>query len=564
MTRIDLPQEKKVGHLTLLREPRSITAKEFNALTADERLEIVRRARGGHKYNLLLEARDPEVLVRRLPAQELYLLFKELGPEQVPELLELVNTSQFTSFLDLDCWQQDLLDGPSALYWLQLLLEGDEEKIFTTVRELDFELLVLVMKKFFAVVQGPESSDDQEARAAGGGGYEIEYFDAEGAKIIGALLGLLFKRDEPFAVHLLEAVRWEPEAELEETVYQFRTGRLLDLGFPDSFEALAVYAFLDPATFDAARHHREGIIPGEEGVEAPGFLLASARPRDLLAEILAAGVTSGFCWELTYLLNKTMVADRVDVGDALRVQESTEEVFRYLNLALEHLSGGDLAKANRLVDEVYLEALFRLGFSLTLQLQKRASALRGDAIVPYLDGPFRALIEALGQRKPRFFEGIEYQDRGGERPFATLRDLRLAGQWLDRLEVQQQLFERHFPFSLPRPEDIDLSGCFPEDPEDLALSDFFLTALANRILGREFLPEPVPQDEVPALHAKVSSERRLDETLRRETLVWLDSLVEGAGAFGDYCLELWAEEFCALAPDALDPRYVSGLIVRVA
>jgi hypothetical protein len=32
MARIELPREKKVKHLTLLREPRRLTPREFNAL----------------------------------------------------------------------------------------------------------------------------------------------------------------------------------------------------------------------------------------------------------------------------------------------------------------------------------------------------------------------------------------------------------------------------------------------------------------------------------------------------------------------------------------------------
>ena len=101
MARIELPREKKVKHLTLLREPRRLTPKEFNALAYAERLEMVRLAHGRQKYDLLIEAKDAEELVRRLPAQELFLLFKELGVEDIPELLPLVTCEQFTTFLDL-------------------------------------------------------------------------------------------------------------------------------------------------------------------------------------------------------------------------------------------------------------------------------------------------------------------------------------------------------------------------------------------------------------------------------------------------------------------------------
>lgn len=565
MVRIDLPHEKRVKHLTLLREPRRLTPREFNAIAFAERLEMVRTAQGRHKYDLLIEAQDAEELVRRLPAQELFILFKEMGAEDVPELLPLVTCEQFTTFLDLDCWQGDLLDCDKALYWLTLLVEAGEEAGLRMAVGIDFGLLVLTIKKFVTITAAPGDMLDEDLAAERRleGVYDVDYRDAESAKVVGAFLDLIFRRERDFYLQLMEAVRWEPEVTLEEEVYGARRDRLLDHGFPDPFEALGVYAWLDPDTFDPAQQRKLTLQPGEVGVEAPAFALAAARPKDLLAEILAGGLDHDTCWELTFLINKVMSAERVDVGESSQVREATEEVYRYLNLALEHLSGGDLGTASALFEDCYLEHLFRLGFSLTLQLRRQAKKLAAGRIGPYLDGPLRAFLDALGQRRPRFYEGIEAEERAGERPFANVHDLVLAMAWLDRLAGQRRLFEERFPFDLPTPGELDLAGCAPADPADLTLSDFFLTALANRILGRAFVPRPVPQEELPALHARICREGKLDPELRRETGHWLDSLEPGAAAFGDWCLDLWEQELCAVGAEDLDPRFVSGVIVRL-
>ncbi len=564
MSRIELPAEKRVGHLKLLREPRRITPKEFNALSASERLDIIRRVSGHQKYNLLIEADDAEALVQRMAAQEVYLLIKELGNEDSAELVLMSEAGQFTAFLDLDCWQGDVFDGATALNWLTMLFEGGEEKVVQAFRELDFELLVLLVKKHVNVLAGPEDIADDDVRIEAmrrDGGYAIEYRDGENAKLIGAVLDILLRADHEFYQHLLESVRWEQESLLEEEVYQSRRGRLLDRGFPDPFEALAVYAWLDPAGFVPEQHRKAGILPGES-VEPPGFYLTAARPKDLLAEVLAGGIREEVAWELTYLVNKVVTADRVDVGDVLQMQGATEAVYRYLNLALEHLSGGDLLKASGLLDGVYLESLFRLGFSLTLELKLRAEKVRVSPVGPYLDGPFRAMVDALAGKKPRFFEGIAEENRGGDRPFAGLRDLRLADEWLERLEVQVRLFDGRLGFELPAPQALDLSGCFPDSADDLALSDFFLTALGNRILGREFLPAPIGQTELAELHGRVCRDGKLAADLKWETVQWLETVAPKAGAFGSYCLDLWDAEFCRLAVEDIDPRFGCGLLVR--
>jgi len=94
------------------------------------------------------------------------------------------------------------------------------------------------------------------------------------------------------------------------------------------------------------------------------------------------------------------------------------------------------------------------------------------------------------------------------------------------------------------------------------LSDLFLTALANRLLGNAFAPEPLPATSLSTLHQRITVEGQLDATLRAETIRRFDEEVSGLGSFVNWCPDLWAEGFCAVAVDDLDPRYVEGLIVR--
>ena len=95
MTRIELPSEKKVKHLTLLRQPRPISGKEFNALTTDERMMMIRSADSGQRYRLLLEAVDGPELMARLPEQDLFLMLKEIGDDEVEDLMPMITPDQY-------------------------------------------------------------------------------------------------------------------------------------------------------------------------------------------------------------------------------------------------------------------------------------------------------------------------------------------------------------------------------------------------------------------------------------------------------------------------------------
>lgn len=563
MIDIKLPRRKEFGHLTLIRESRSITTKEFNALTPEERLDIIRQSPGSRKYNLLLEAFDAEALVAEMAAQELFLLIKELGREDVGELVAWSTSEQFTTFLDLDIWQGDQLHLPAILNWLQLLLDAGDEKVLQLAHQIDFDLLVLVVKKFVHISRGPEDASDDDQGGQPASGYEVEYLDVEGGKVVGALLDLLYQHDPQMVHNLLRTVRWEQDSLLEEEVFQGRNRRLEEFGFVDPNEALGIFSWLDPTTFQVD-DYRKGSIPlPSDGSVPPGFLLTAASPRNLLADVLANGLSREAGWELSYLLNAVMSADRVDVGDPLQVQAALDQVYRCLNLALEQLCGNDAEAAIALFDQVYLQPLFRFGFSLTLQLQRQARPLRTSPLAPYYNSADRHLLAALGGSKPQFFTGLSGPDLADIRPFRTLEELQIAATALCRLELQVALLTQDLGFEFEALEALDLTGCIPAQTADLRVSELFLTALANRLLGRAFSPQPVPVGDLFQLHQRACQQGGLRQDLLEETAAWLESLRPGAAVLAHAWLGIWNEEFCALDPNCMDPRFVSGLIVRL-
>lgn len=565
MTRIKLPREKKVGHLTLHRQPRTISSREFNALSRAERLAVLQSVSGRRKYDLLIEAVDAEQLLRRLPPQEVYLLARELGADDIPELVAMASPEQVTALIDLDCWSADQLDRPAGLHWLSLLLEADDEHVHATLKAMDAELLVAILQYWVVVVSGPEDLDNDDARAEANprnGGYSIEFTDSEAAKPIGRLLDILLNLDPELFRRLVEGMRQELPTQLEEELYRWRNGRLQDFGFADPHEAKSIYAWLDPQQFRIENHLRETALLVPRALQPPGYLLTDITPRPLLAEVLSRGLDSERAWELTFLLNKLMAADQVDPGDSAQVSGALDRLYGTLNLALEWLAGQDVEAAAGVFDQVYYEFLFRLGSSLSQQLARRARKIMASAIGPYIDLPLRQAVEALVRKRPEFYRPLGGSNHQTTRHFSSLQDLELVACLLERLEQQERLITRHFPVLLPDPQ-LDLAGCKPDQVADLVLSELFLTALANRLLERDFVPRPLVPAELPRLHRQVSLAGALDPQLRERTCQWLEGLEPGGGSFAEWCLGVWEEEFCPLRPEELNPRFLAGLIIRL-
>jgi hypothetical protein len=567
MTRIELPREKTVQHLTLLRQPRTISGKEFNALSENERLTIICNADNFQRFRLLVEANDGRELIARLPAEEIFFLFKEVGQEAIEELLPMLKPDQFTACIDLDSWKQAQFDGESAILWLEALLEvDDDEAILNTIREMDFEVLVLLIHRHVTILSGPEAYDDDEseleAALSRNGGYNLSWNSERAAKTFGRLINILFNYDAGFYTYLMKAARAETLSMLEESVYTQRGDRLLDMGFPPPDEARTIHTWTDPTSFSVDERKRPMAGTHPE-LAAPTFMLTTSAPVGLLKTVLATGLNEADNWELAYLANKVLIADQVEIGEPKAMTLALTRLYSTLNLGLEYRCDGTDENPRDVFINTYFEHLFRLGYSLTLQLQRQAAKLARSVIGPWFEPADRALLAALQRRPhPLYFSGLENPQTTGERDFSSLADYRRAAARLDELNGLVQLFAKRPPFSLPDTTSPGPTGCVPAKTE-ITLSTLFLTALANRVLGRNFNPEPIPALELAGLHGKISRSGRIDSALRSETVERMEALSSGGGAFASQCLDRLEVEFCSVDPRRLDPRYVGGLIIRL-
>ena len=148
--------------------------------------------------------------------------------------------------------------------------------------------------------------------------------------------------------------------------------------------------------------------------------------------------------------NQVLVARSVDFGDLEAVRVAIEMTHDYMNLALEHLAGGDLNIAIEQLRDTHLQLLFRLGVSLTIDLRTRAETVVArfgfasgrTSEIPYLDTPYREAIAGFMQRQPRFYGGLEREGSIALRDFRSMRDLHLGYAMLDQLDAMPDLFQR--------------------------------------------------------------------------------------------------------------------------
>lgn len=533
MTKITLPAQRRVGHLTLLRHERDISLAEFNALSAAEQLDIIHQFQGKKKTDLIFNSQHAETLVPLLHPQELYLTINDLGSDDAPELLALASPEQISLFLDMDCWDGDRLSPVLSLHWLNHLLLTGEAKLRQLARELEPEVLALFLKKHLTIIRGIEVFDDDDCENAKRleSLYDIEYHSEDAAKVIGALLKIWMEQEQETYLLIMEMIRSEQLSILEEEVFQARNNRLLDLGILSAAEAKTIYAHLDPESFTSGE--KSDFKLESASLQAPNAVLAYAEPCNLLAGILGGGISHELACELLFLVNRKMSADQIDYSDSQVVGNTVQAVYDTLNLALEYLAGRNEARAAEIFTNTYLARLFQLGHNLLEQRLKKAKALSKNPLYAFMDYPELLFIDSLLDSPAFIYQAAIGETPSSLQPIRTIRDLEQIDLRLEQIAALGRLFDTRLPFNLEH---------YQGDQDELpTLAQTFNTAVANQLLGRSFNPDPLACSDLGELRSRTFANSQLTDDFKQQVSQFIYELDDRCAFFSRFCLELWEE-----------------------
>ncbi|HMK75281.1 MAG TPA: DUF6178 family protein, partial [Thermodesulfobacteriota bacterium] len=367
--------------------------------------------------------------------------------------------------------------------------------------------------------------------------------------------------------------------ELEETSYRLRNGRLADYGFPDFEEALEIYRFVNPNAFTVGEDFSPVRSRDEVGKEGSIFYLTFRNEGPFFSSALSViddpREQDRLKQEITALCNKAVVAEAIDLSNIVAMERVVGRVYHYLNLGLQYLGKEDEPRSVEILRSLPVQKLFQYGVSTTLLLRRKAeSILQGTWFsnnqenLVFLDPSHFEKFEGILRRKPVLYRNGIYED------FKTLQDFKEADDFLEFIKTTTNFLEKKLNLSPLCLKEMDLSGCYPDDWREIALSAIFLTCTANQILKGTFQFEAIGQDQVRDLLDKVFErdvqgkgviKMEIKEGLRN----WLDS-IEGEEvkrqhlhAFQDFCLDLFETEYGKISPEEkMDSRFVKGLLIR--
>ncbi|HEU4733115.1 MAG TPA: DUF6178 family protein [Kofleriaceae bacterium] len=528
--------------------------------------------RGYRRIDALLSSDDAAGAIAALSPGEVFELVHEVGFEDAADLIHLATPAQIQGCFDLDGWNKDQLEIAPLRPWLSSLLDAGFEKLGQVWGELDPELRALILQREAKIYdvslgEGPDEDNEAPIYATPDGYFQIELAgDDDSQRLVMRLIEDLYRADGALARHTIMSARSELPAELEETSYRWRSGRLADLGYVDFYDALDLFRPLDPSQVQIGEGTQDRRDPvSTEESRLPVLVAEQVIGRSFLARALAAisdpAEAERLEAGLMVLVNKVLAAGRAKPGQPEVVKRGALYATATLSLGLETVARGDVERATHALGSIGLERLFRVGYTVTQKLARLAAALAPRSVTA--SSPVKELVAALCSPRPLFARAADDPPAPGVRPFESAADLRRAGELLTGLTVRIALVEGL---------GVDVIAAAQAPEPRPSLDDHVRTALARAAAGGELRGEALSQAELTALRDRAMAGGKITEAARAAAHAAIRGRLGAAqlSASGPIVAQLvdgWLADLEAIlgqVKDAeIDPRFVEGVLVSV-
>lgn len=481
-------------------------------MSLPEQARCVMQAEGRQKQDLLLLSPRAAELVRSLPPEEVYYMVKEIGETDSLPVLSVVSQEQLQYIFDVEWWRGDQFLPERAADWLELLEKCGDDKILDWLMGEEMDQRVMMLQSLIKVFKDDEMTDSYAgveglASFSPDGVYDIFFKIADVAPALSKFLTILRGEHEEEFFALMEAVIWYPVSSTVERAYRWRLTRTSERGILGFEEAYEVYSRLDPEVLNVDVASPEAFSRGGAYEIAPHYLTAQGNASTFLKRCLAQMRNQtrlgSIRWELVYLANKVMVADRCDSSELADQQEVMRKVLGFVNIGLELGGGEDMDKGIKLLEQTWMQSLFQVGYGRLMKLKWNARKLFQDN-GPFLDrllddGQRDCVSSLMVHRVPVFREEAgENNEDILARNFESMKEIETMEKFLRRLKFYCRFARQSLNLNLPALNKIATQCAFPKQPERVTLLHLVSTALANFSLFQEVSCAP----PLPAIAAR--------------------------------------------------------------
>ena len=552
--------------------------------------------RGQEQLDLLILSRQTEQVVRLLPEEDIYYMIKEIGEEDAIPVLALLSTKQLQYVFDMEWWRGDKFVPQNALDWLRWVAKANDQLLLDWILTEDFDLKVMVLQSLIKVFKPDEMTDQYD------GVEDLEHFTLDGvfdifvkvpdaAPLLKNLFKLLYADHQKVFFALMEAVIWYPITPTVEVAYRWWRSRVEEKGIVGYEEAIGVYSLLDSDSLKLDAAPQEAFEEqGSAYAMAPVYPLADTDPATFFGQCLAMlknhKRVNALCWELMYVANKVMVADRQDFTHIDIRHEIMRKVLGYINIGLELGAGGDIAKGEALLNQTWMQSLFQVGYAGVMRLKWEGEKLvkeHGLLLEQVLTPGYMDHLAAAVSRFPEI--GVTFTEEPEEaetniqwRNLESLQDIQTLENFLNLANFYVRFARQSLGLSLEQISQYLEEARFPENKEDLDIKMLTLTALARFALFKEIGCQPLLPEGARSFlqiifhvgifkdESRVVNEdivKAFKERLLTTSLAWTGEDRERLDQLLQECVHMLGTQFGRLDPKkTIEWQFTRGLLLK--
>jgi hypothetical protein len=379
-------------------------------------------------------------ILEQLPPQETYLIIKESWGMDSQILLQYILPEAVCRFIDLDCWEKDTLSVDGVMEWLWEIYNASFDTLAHALETIDLEILVILFQSYIKVAHViPTDEHIPDLIDEGFESLDNNYFyqiilDDEKTPLIKELLSILFTHHQELYYTILEGVMFEMRSNMEETTYEKRSLRLMEMGFPPPDEAMSIYQHIRPEKLLdlGIQKEKTPVINKHLHLLPTVYLDHFSHKKDLIIQVLDSAkpeIQERFLYEMIYLANKIVMADFKPLNEMEEIRRSMEKASSLTSLGLSVAMREKGLSAEAVLDSINAEPLFSLGYNMIYEQQRRLKLLLQEIESTMIPESLREHVDGLQKKRPL------YKDRD----FSTIEELEEVKGSIDRMEAMASL-----------------------------------------------------------------------------------------------------------------------------
>jgi hypothetical protein len=379
-------------------------------------------------------------ILEQLPPQETYLIIKEAWGSDSQILLQYVPPEAVCHFIDLDCWDGDNFSVEAGMEWLVEIHNASFESFMQALETIDLEILVLLFQTYIEVVH-VRPADEQIPDLIDEGFESIDnmyYYriilDDDHTHFIKEMLSILFTSYRDLYYVILEGVMNELKTGMEETTFERRSLRLMEMGFPQPDEAISIYQHIRPERLlnQGILKEKTPIINKHLNMLPTIYLEQFSQDRGLLVtsiEKTSSETRERFLYEMIYLANKIIMADFRPLNNSDEIKHSMEKASSLATLGLSIAMKEKGVSADAVLSDINAETLFSLGYNMIYEQQRRLRLLLNDVEVSMIPERLKEYAEGLLKKRPLF----------KDKEYSRIEDLEEITHFVDKIETMARI-----------------------------------------------------------------------------------------------------------------------------